>query len=361
MPTVKRKRATVGTLIILFVGSIMSQTPGTHETAAMLPVGEEQSALSTSINGPSGIAYSRGNLYVMETAGMGVFSLDTDRQTATLILAPPTDPYTKEKNVLGSPFAIAASYGGDIFVADVGGKLAQLNIKTHSALVKRAGLLEEFAQVHAMAADPRNATIVLTDRHALLRWKPETNELTELAGSSRRPGSSGDGGQARDATFNWPQGLAIDKLGNVFVADTENCRLRRIDAESGTITTVAGGTRCDSTGDGRAAKAALLNNPRAVAVDSHGNVFFSELCRVRRIDSEGIVTTYAGTSECGFSGDGGLATNAKLKADGLAIDEVGNLYISDYSHNRVRRVDARSGRITTFAGNGLPERVDVLM
>jgi sugar lactone lactonase YvrE len=212
-----------------------------------------------------------------------------------------------------------------------------------------------------MAADPRKGTILLTDRHALLRWIPETNEITKLGGSYSSPGFSGDGAHAKDATFNWPQGLAIDMRGNVFVADTENCRLRRIDADSGIITTVAGGTRCDSTGDGRPAKTALLRNPRAVAVDSHGNVFLSEGCRVRRIDSDGTITTYAGTSDCGFSGDGGLATNAIMNADGLAVDEDGNLFIADYSHNRIRRVDAGTHRITTFAGNGLPQRVDVQM
>jgi len=212
-----------------------------------------------------------------------------------------------------------------------------------------------------MAADPRNGTILLTDRHALLRWTPATDQLTKLGGAYHSSGFSGDGGNAKDATFKWPQGLAVDMRGNVFVADTENCRLRRIDVDSGIITTVAGGTRCDSTGDGLPAKTALLRNPRAVAVDSHGNVFLSEGCRVRRIDSVGAIVTYAGTSDCGFSGDGGLATNAMIYADGLAVDEDGNLFIADYSDNRIRRVDSGTHRITTFAGNGLPHRVDVQM
>lgn len=163
----------------------------------------------------------------------------------------------------------------------------------------------------------------------------------------------------RNATFNWPQGLAIDRRGNIFVADTENCRLRRIDAESGTISTVAGGTKCDSKGDGQPAKVALLSNPRALAVGPDGTVFFSEGCRVRRIDSEGIISTYAGTGVCGSSGDGELATNAMVSADGLAVDDNGTVYISDYGHNRIRCVDAGTHHIATFAGNGLPHRVDV--
>ena len=350
-------------MLVSFLTSSLSQTSGTPRAKGVLSIsiGEEQPALATIFNGPSAMAYSSGQIYVMETAGTGIWSLDTVRQTAKLILAPTTLPYTDDKKVLGSPFALAVSYNGDVFVGDVGGKLAQINQGTHSVLVKRAGLLEKFPQIHAMAADPRNGTIVLTDRHALLRWTPETNELVRLGGSYYSPGFSGDGGPTKNATFNWPQGLAIDKHGNIFVADTENCRLRRIDAESGTVSTIAGGTKCDSTGDAQPARVARLNNPRALAVDSHGTVFFSEGCRVRRIDAEGIIITYAGTGVCGFSGEGELATNAMVNADGLAVDDNGNLYISDYGHNRIRCVDGRSRRISTFAGNGAPHRVDVLM
>lgn len=218
-------------MLLGFLTSGFSQTSGTPRAKGMSPASEEQPALSTPLNGPSAMAYSSGHIYVMETAGTGIWSLDTVRQAATLILAPTTQPYTDDKRVLGSPFALAASYKGDVFVGDVGGKLAQINQDTHSALVKRASLLEKFPQIHAMAADPRNGTIVLTDRHALLRWNPETNELARLGGSYHSPGFSGDGGPTINATFNWPQGLAIDKQGNIFVADTENCRLRRIDAE----------------------------------------------------------------------------------------------------------------------------------
>jgi hypothetical protein len=225
--------------------------------------------------------------------------------------------------------------------------------------VRRALLLQLFPQIHGMAADTHNGTIVLIDRHMLLRWTPDSNELERLAGGGR--GFSGDGGPGKDAAFKWPQGLAIDMQGNIFVADTENCRLRRIDAETGTITTISGGATCDSSGDGQPARLAFVKYPRALAVDSHGNVFLSEGCRVRRIDSKGIITTYAGTGVCGFSGDGELATNAMLGAAGLAVDDRGNLYISDYSLNRIRCVDGQSHRINTFAGNGEPFRVDVLM
>ena len=338
-----------------------SQTSAPRKTRGILPLGEEQPALSAMINGPSQMVYSKGQIFLIETAGMETWRFDTVRQTATLILGPPTDPYTDDERVLGTPFAIAVSYNGDVFVGDVVGKLAQINVDAHSAVVRRPALLEKFPQIHSMAADPRNGTVVLTDRHALLRWTPETNELERVGGLYYRPGFSGDGGFVKDATFNWPQGLTIDRKGNIFVADTENCRLRRIDAETGTIATVAGGAACQSKGDGQSAKAALLNNPRALAVDSLGNVFLSEGCRVRRIDSQGTITTYAGTGVCGFNGDGGLATNAMVEVVGMAVDDNGNLYISDYRNNRIRCVDGHTHVITTFAGNGLPKRIDARM
>jgi len=348
-------------LLILLEASTLGQGPKPSGREQALLLGKEQPALSISINGPSDLVYSDGHIYLIETAGMGVLSLDVRGQTAALVLAPPADPYTKNDDVLGAPVALAVSGIGQIFVADVSGKLAQVNPATHLASIRRRGLLEKFPQVHAMTADPHSGTIILADRHTLLRRAPVANELTKVGGSYRRPGFSGDGGPAKDATFNWPQGLAVDTGGKILVADTENCRLRRIDVESGIITTIAGGIRCDSSGDGGPAKVALLSNPRAVATDSHGNIFLSEGCRVRRIDPDGIITTYAGTSKCGFNGDGGLSTNAAISADGLAVDEDGNLYIADFSNNRIRRVGAGNHRITTFAGNGLPKRIDAQM
>lgn len=96
-------------------------------------------------------------------------------------------------------------------------------------------------------------------------------------------------------------------------------------------------------------------------MDSQGNIFISEGCRIRRIDSQGIISTYAGTGVCGFTGNGGLATKAMIQAAGMAVDDNGNLYISDCNNNRIRCIDGRSHVISTFAGNGLPKRTDARM
>jgi DNA-binding beta-propeller fold protein YncE len=153
--------------------------------------------------------------------------------------------------------------------------------------------------------------------------------------------------------------MAIDPSGNVFVADYFNHRIRRIDGQTGIVTTVAGNGSGVSSGEGQAAIDAGVPYPYALAVDSLGNLFIIEngTFKVRKVDANsGIIRTVAGTGHDGFSGDGGLATDADMNPVGIALDRQGNLYISDMVHNRIRRVDGETGVISTVAGNGLPRR-----
>ena len=178
----------------------------------------------------------------------------------------------------------------------------------------------------------------------------------------------GDGGPALEADLNYPRGVAVDASGNLYIADTWNYRIRRVDAE-GTITTVAGtgrrveapntfqGWRGDYGGDGGPAVEAHLNYPTRVAVDGSGNLYIADSLnhRVRRVDATGIITTVAGNGVSGYSGDSGPAVEASIKHPvGLAVDGSGNLYIADSVNHRVRRVDA-TGIITTVAGNGVSD------
>jgi actin-like ATPase involved in cell morphogenesis len=216
--------------------------------------------------------------------------------------------------------------------------------------------------------------------------------ITTFAGSGL-PGNSGDGGPARVAqltraeglavgpdgelyivdqsnenirvvrdgvieTFatdvHWPSGAAIDDQGNLYVADTANSRIVRFDPQ-GQMTIVAGRTgEKGPAGDGGPATQATLWDPHGVAVDSAGNVYIADTLnhRVRKVDTNGIITTVAGTGGEGFGGDGGPATQAMLKRPtDLAVDAEGNLYIADSRNGRIRLVDP-SGTITTIAGNG---------
>jgi trimeric autotransporter adhesin len=167
---------------------------------------------------------------------------------------------------------------------------------------------------------------------------------------------SGDDGQAVDASLRGPASVAFDGQGNMFIADSADRRIRRVDAISGVITTVAGNGNFDFSGDGGQATAASFRLPSSIAVDGQGNLFIADRdsSRIRRVDaSSGIIMTIVGNGISGFSGDAGLATDASLNLPwGIVLDSHGNLFIADTDNRRVRRVDASSGIITTVAGDG---------
>ncbi|MGG2993300.1 S-layer homology domain-containing protein [Paenibacillus macerans] len=176
--------------------------------------------------------------------------------------------------------------------------------------------------------------------------------ISTVAGNGTA-GSSGDGGAAWMAQLNYPYGVAVDSGGNLYIADTFNHRIRKVDA-SGNINTVAGNGTAGSSGDGGAAASAQLNRPFGVAVDSGGNLYIADTFnhRVRKVDTSGNISTVAGNGTAGSSGDGGAAASAQLnKPYGVAVDSGGNLYIADTFNHRIRKVDA-SGNISTVAGTG---------
>lgn len=163
----------------------------------------------------------------------------------------------------------------------------------------------------------------------------------------------GDGGSAYGASFPAPTGLAIDSTGNLYIADNSANRIRMINT-SGIITLFAGSTSYGFAGDGGAATAASLYGSTSVTVDRAGNVYIADVAnqRIRKVNTSGIISTFAGTGTAGFSGDGGPATAAALNGPtSIAFDRAGNAYIADRGNNRIRKVDA-SGNISTFAGSG---------
>jgi len=179
-----------------------------------------------------------------------------------------------------------------------------------------------------------------------------TAQITTIAGNGTA-GYSGDRGAATLARISNPYGVALDSSGNLYIADSHNNRIRKV-STSGMITTVAGNGTWGYNGDNIAATAAELANPTGVALDSSGNLYIADLenARIRRVSTSGIITTVAGKATPGFSGDGGSATSAELLMPcGIALDSSGNLFIADNNNYRIRKVDA-SGTITTVAGDG---------
>ena len=176
--------------------------------------------------------------------------------------------------------------------------------------------------------------------------------MTTVAGNGGY-GFLGDGSAATNASVEYPRGVAVDSLGNLYFADYDNDRIRKVDI-NGVITTVAGNGSIGFAGDGSAATNAMLDYPTGVAVDSLGDLFIADFYneRIRKVDVNGIIATVAGNGSATYAGDGGAATNASLYYPScVTVDSVGNLYIADEENNRVRKVST-NGIISTFAGNG---------
>jgi|GEM_PF-444490 len=185
----------------------------------------------------------------------------------------------------------------------------------------------------------------------------ETGVITTVAGMGKHD-NTGDGGPATEAGVDVPLDIAVDPNGNIFISDWHHNVIRRVDFANGRISTFAGvrNEKRGFNGDDRPAKSARLNRPLGLATDSEGNVYVADWAnhRIRRVSSEnGLITTIAGNGEKGFSGDGGLATEAQLRYPyNVTLDAAGNLYIADSENHRIRMVDVDTGIITTIAGNG---------
>ena len=176
-----------------------------------------------------------------------------------------------------------------------------------------------------------------------------------LAGTGQS-GATGDGGPAAEARVGNPYGLTLGPDGALYVCEIDTDRVRRIDMTSGEITTVAGTGQVGYSGDGGPAREAALSDPYEVRFDDEGNMYFVEMLNavVRRVDAgTGKISTVAGTGERGYSGDGGPAVKAAFnRPHSIALDGKGSLYIADIGNHRIRRVDLASGIVTTFGGTG---------
>ena len=181
-----------------------------------------------------------------------------------------------------------------------------------------------------------------------------TGTIITIAGNGFS-GYDGDGGFATAARIGGVSDIAFDKSGNLFIADGLNHRIRKVNMSTGIISSIAGNGVGGFAGDGGQATSASLNYPGHITFDLDGNMFISDVenRRVRKVDINGIITTVAGNGTFGYSGDGGIAINAEINSPhGLVTDAFGNLYISDAGNGRVRKLNKMTGIITTIAGNG---------
>ena len=223
------------------------------------------------------------------------------------------------------------------------------------------GLATDAGLAPGKVAVDSSGNIYITDHlNDCIRKVDTIGIITTVAGNGS-PGFSGDGGLATNASLNHHSGVAVDNLGNIYIADQLNHRIRKVDT-NGVITTIAGSGESGFNaggfgGDGGLATDASLNLPKDVAVDDAGNIYIADSSnhRIRKVDTSGIITTVAGSNFWGFYGDGGSATDDRARLylpSGVTVDSAGNIYIADTYNHRIRMVDT-SGIIATVAGNGI--------
>ena len=339
--------------------------------------GDGGPATDAQLNEPFGVAVdASGDLFIADTSNDRVRRVDAATGVITTVVGTGISGFSGDGGPttdaqLNEPFGVAVDASGDLFIADTSNDRVRRVDAATGVITTVAGTgISGFSGDGGPATDAQlnepfgvavdasgDLFIADTSNDRVRRVDAATGVITTVAGTGIS-GFSGDGGQATDAQLNDPSGVAVDASGNLFIADTSNDRVRRVDSATGVITSVAGTGISGFSGDGGPATDAQLNEPFGVAVDASGNLFIADTSndRVRRVDgATGVITSVAGTGTAGFSGDGGPATDAQLNFPvGVAVDASGNLLIADSDNHRIRRVDSATGVITTVAGTGTP-------
>jgi SMP-30/Gluconolaconase/LRE-like region. len=204
---------------------------------------------------------------------------------------------------------------------------------------------------HNGIAVDRAGNMYISDGNNQRIRKVDTNGIITTVAGNGAPGFSGDGGLATSAMLQYPNGIALDPAGNIYFADSSNYRIRKVDT-NGIITTVAGNGNVVFAGDGGPALSASFGQPTGVTLDTLGNLYFCDGRRIFRVNPSGILNLIAGGATLGYSGDGGPAINAQVRGtQGMIVDGAGNLLFADGGNGRIRKIDP-AGIITTIAGGG---------
>ncbi|PYU25223.1 MAG: hypothetical protein DMG30_06055 [Acidobacteria bacterium] len=339
--------------------------------------GEGGPATSAGLAGPSGVAIdSAGNLFIADTYSYRVRRVDGATQVITTVVGNGMDCFSGDGGpatdaALCEPWGVTLDSAGNLFIADTGNRIRRVDGVTGVITTVAGNGIDGYAGdggpataaalfvPSGVAVDSAGSLFIAdTGNQRIRRVDSVTGVISTVAGNGYlNPyyscgGYSGDGVPATSAELNCPSGIAVDSAGNLFIADSGNQRIRRVDSVTGVISTVAGNGIPGEAGDGGPATSAELYEPSGVAVDSAGNLFIADRAgTVRRVDAATqVITTVAGG---GAGGDGGPASSAQLKYPlGVAVDGAGNVFIAEWFGFRVRRVDAATGVISTVAGDG---------
>ena len=278
--------------------------------------GDGHPAVNAELNEPYGVALDdSGNLYICDEQNSCIRKIsnpaDLGVGTITTIAGNGTPGYSGDNGLatnaqIFAPYDLAVDHHGNIYIADVGNNC--------------------------------------------IRKVTPLDTITTIAGTGT-PGYNGDGIDATTAQLNQPWAITVDSIGNIYIADAFNRRIRKVDT-AGVIHTIAGTGVAGFSPDGSRADTALLDVPYYIRVDKKGNLFYYDSARIRKIDTAGIITTIAGNGIMGFSGDSGLATAVEIGGGAIAIDTTGDIFIADNTDNRVREINT-AGIINTIAGGGV--------
>ena len=328
--------------------------------------GDTGPAIGASLSSPWGVAVdTAGNIYIPDSGNNRLRKVDSSGNISTVAGTGASD-FTGDNGpviaaTLSYPQSPVVDASGNIYIADTGNERIRkitsagvISTIAGNGMHKYDGDGGPATQAHlwqarALAFDPSGNLLFADANNNRIRRIDGSGTITTIAGRSPS-GYSGDGGPSTVAQFDNIWGLAVDSAGNIYVADRDNRRVRKISA-TGTVSTVAGTGTGGPLGDGGPATAASLN-ARSVVVDNAGNLYIGYNARIRKVDAGGTITTVAGVGTSGYTGDGGPATNAQIGlALGLRLDAAGNLYFADNAYGVVRKIDT-NGVITTVAGNG---------
>jgi uncharacterized protein (TIGR03437 family) len=368
---------------VISTSGIITTFAGNGAVGSPRFLGDNGPATSANLHFPGGLAFdSTGNLYIADTGDNSIRYVDISNIMHTIA----GDGYPGYEGDTASPYNygselrqpedVAVDKNGNIYIADTGnGAVREISggvinfiagdcVATSGCTIGYAGdsglaIDAELIEPYAVAVDAAGNVYIAERNDGRIRQVAAgpnylNNYIFTIIGNGN-PGFSGDGGPALLAQLSSPTGVALDSAGNVYIADSQNFRIRKVPSPGkGDISTVAGNGLFAYSGDGGPATRAELDAPQAVATDAGGNVYIADTANnvVRKVSTSGTIATFAGNGIFGVGGDGGPATAAQMMGPaGVAVDAQGNVYISDTTGQRVRVVTPSNGQINTYAGN----------
>ena len=310
------------------------------------------------INPPEALAVdAAGNLYIGDGVRVRVISASTGLLSTIAGTSENGDGGTALEALLSFPSTLAYNATGDLFIGEGGNDIRRVDHATgliSTVPISTAGLQPPgfILKFHCLVVAP-DGNILAGSTGAIFRVDSNTGAVSLFAGTGTA-GFSGDGGPATSAEVGWISAMTYDAAGNLLIGESDHLRVRRIDAQTGVITTIAGNGQQVYSGDGIPAISSGLGGISGLAVDSKGDIFIAGTpTRLVKVTPDGLVGTAAGDGGCGYRGDGGDPRLAELCAPThVVVDPADNLFIAEATCHCVRRIDAGSGIIQTVAGSG---------